>query len=246
MRTLAVIPARLGATRLPRKPMRLLAGLPLVVRVWERVTTMDLFDKVIVATDSEEVEDAVVTRGGEVARTLEHNSGTERAAYAASLPAYSGRYDVVVNVQGDEPFVSRRALVGATQMITELGYEIGTAAVPAPPSVLGDPNVVKVVTTARGQAMYFSRAPIPFFARCIGCRASAFSDLSTPRHLRVHDRHALELEEHPRDAPRADRTARTAPSSRRRDPDRGGADRRAGAPGNRYRSRPRASESRVV
>ena len=162
MRTLAVIPARLGATRLPRKPMRLLAGLPLVVRVWERVTTMDLFDKVIVATDSEEVEGAVVTRGGEVARTLEHNSGTERAAYAASLPAYSGRYDVVVNVQGDEPFVSRRALVGATQMITELGFEIGTAAVPAPPSVLGDPNIVKVVTTARGQAMYFSRAPIPF------------------------------------------------------------------------------------
>jgi 3-deoxy-manno-octulosonate cytidylyltransferase (CMP-KDO synthetase) len=162
MRTLAVIPARLGATRLPRKPMRLLAGLPLVVRVWERVTSLALFDRVIVATDSAEVEDAVRAHGGEVARTLEHDSGTERAAYAAALPAYAGRYDVVVNVQGDEPFVSRQALQGATAMITECGFAIGTAAVLAPPSVLGDPNVVKVVTTARGQAMYFSRAPIPF------------------------------------------------------------------------------------
>ena len=162
MRTLAVIPARLGATRLPRKPMRLLAGSPLIVRVWERVVGMELFDKVIVATDSDEVEAAVAAQGGEVARTLEHNSGTERAAYAVSLPPYAGRYDVVVNVQGDEPFVSRDALVGATQMVTESGFAMGTAAVLAPPSVLADPNVVKVVTTARGQAMYFSRAPIPF------------------------------------------------------------------------------------
>jgi len=162
MRTLAVIPARLGATRLPRKPMRLLAGLPLIVRVWERVASMDLFDKVIVATDSDEVEAVMAEQGGEVARTLEHNSGTERAAYAASLPPYAGQYDVVVNVQGDEPFISREALLGATQMVTESGFAIGTAAVLAPPSVLLDPNVVKVVTSARGQAMYFSRAPIPF------------------------------------------------------------------------------------
>jgi 3-deoxy-manno-octulosonate cytidylyltransferase (CMP-KDO synthetase) len=162
MRTLAVIPARLGATRLPRKPMRLLGGLPLIVRVWERVVAMKLFDKVIVATDSAEVEAAVIEQGGEVARTREHNSGTERAAYAAALPPYAGQYDVVVNVQGDEPFVSRQALQGATRMITDFGYEIGTAAVLAPQNVLGDPNVVKVVTTARGQAMYFSRAPIPF------------------------------------------------------------------------------------
>jgi 3-deoxy-manno-octulosonate cytidylyltransferase (CMP-KDO synthetase) len=142
--------------------MRLLAGSPLIVRVWERVAGMELFDKVIVATDSDEVEAAVAARGGEVARTLEHNSGTERAAYAVSLPRYAGRYDVVVNVQGDEPFVSRGALVGATQMVTEFGFAIGTAAVLAPANVLADPNVVKVVTAANGRAMYFSRAPIPF------------------------------------------------------------------------------------
>jgi 3-deoxy-manno-octulosonate cytidylyltransferase (CMP-KDO synthetase) len=162
MRTLAVIPARLGATRLPRKPMRLLAGLPLIVRVWERVVGMELFDKVIVATDSPEVEAVVVEQGGEVVHTGDHASGTERAAYAAALPAYRGHYDVVVNVQGDEPFVSRQALQGATRMISDFGYEIGTAAVLASPTALHDPNVVKVVTTARGRAMYFSRAPIPF------------------------------------------------------------------------------------
>jgi 3-deoxy-manno-octulosonate cytidylyltransferase (CMP-KDO synthetase) len=142
--------------------MRLLAGLPLIVRVWERVAAMELFDRVIVATDSAEIEAAMADRGGEVARTGEHNSGTERAAYAASLPAYAGRYDVVVNVQGDEPFVSRQALQGAMRMVADSGYEIGTAAVPASTGALGDPNVVKVVMTARGQAMYFSRAPIPF------------------------------------------------------------------------------------
>jgi 3-deoxy-manno-octulosonate cytidylyltransferase (CMP-KDO synthetase) len=142
--------------------MRLLAGLPLIVRVWERVAALGLFDAVVVATDSEEVETAVRGQGGEVARTGDHNSGTERAAFVAALPAYAGRFDVVVNVQGDEPFVSRQALRAATRMITEFGYEIGTAAVLAPPSVLADPNVVKVVTTARGRAMYFSRAPIPF------------------------------------------------------------------------------------
>ena len=161
MRTLAVIPARLGATRLPRKPLRLLAGLPLIVRVWQRVTELDLFDKVVVATDSEEIERVVAEHGAEAVLTGEHNSGTERAAWVHIHGGY-GDYDVVVNVQGDEPFVSERALMGATRKVTDAGFAIGTAAVSASPSVLGDPNVVKVVTNDRGRAMYFSRAPIPF------------------------------------------------------------------------------------
>ena len=161
MRTLAVIPARLGATRLPRKPLRLLAGLPLVVRVWQRVSELEFFDRVVVATDADEVASAVTAAGGEVAMTGDHASGTERAAAVLEHGGY-GDYDVVVNVQGDEPFVSRAALEGATRMVTESGYGIGTAAVLATPAVLGDPNVVKVVTTTDGRAMYFSRAPIPF------------------------------------------------------------------------------------
>ena len=161
MRTLAVIPARLGATRLPRKPLRLLAGLPLVVRVWQRVTELALFDKVVVATDSWEVAESVASHGGMAELTGDHGSGTERAAAVVLAGGYDD-YNVVVNIQGDEPFVSRTALLGATRMVTEAAFPIGTAAVLASPAILNDPNVVKVVTTERGQAMYFSRAPIPF------------------------------------------------------------------------------------
>jgi 3-deoxy-manno-octulosonate cytidylyltransferase (CMP-KDO synthetase) len=161
MRTLAVIPARLGSTRLPRKPLQLLAGLPLVVRVWQRVVELDQFERCIVATDSPEIEAAARQHGAEVVLTGELSSGTERAA-AAVRSAGLGDYDIVVNVQGDEPFVSRLALTGAVRKIADGGFEIGTAAVLATPAQLGDPNVVKVVTTERGRAMYFSRAPIPF------------------------------------------------------------------------------------
>src|SRR5438477_533528 len=98
MRTLAVIPARLGATRLPRKPLRLLAGLPLVVRVWQRVAAMDLFERVVVATDSLEVADVARGHGALVEMTgAHHNSGTERIAELV-LAGYSD-WDVVVNVQ---------------------------------------------------------------------------------------------------------------------------------------------------
>jgi 3-deoxy-manno-octulosonate cytidylyltransferase (CMP-KDO synthetase) len=162
MRTLAVIPARLGATRLPRKPLRLLAGQPLIVRVWERVAAMKLFDKVIVATDSEEVREAAASQGAEVVLTGTYDSGTERIAGVVLQEGYASDYDAVVNVQGDEPFVSRFALLGAMRMVTEARYALGTAAVLAPATVLNDPNIVKVVTNHRSQAMYFSRAPIPF------------------------------------------------------------------------------------
>jgi 3-deoxy-manno-octulosonate cytidylyltransferase (CMP-KDO synthetase) len=164
MRTLAVIPARLGSTRLPRKPLQLLAGKPLIIRVFERVTSLELFDRVLVATDADEVDAAIREHigGGHVARTGSHNSGTERIAAAVLEQGLSNDYDVVVNVQGDEPFVSKQALLGATQMVTEARFAIGTAAVLATPAVLGDPNVVKVVTDYRGRAMYFSRAPIPY------------------------------------------------------------------------------------
>ena len=161
MRTLAVIPARLGSTRLPRKPLRLLAGLPLVVRVWQRISGLSVFNRVVVATDSAEIETAAREHGAEVVMTGEHNSGTERIAAVARVPRYA-HYDVIVNVQGDEPFVSEHALTGAAQKVTVAGFPIGTVAAPATPAVLDDPNVVKVVTTMRGRAMYFSRAPIPF------------------------------------------------------------------------------------
>jgi 3-deoxy-manno-octulosonate cytidylyltransferase (CMP-KDO synthetase) len=162
MRTLAVIPARLGATRLPRKPLRILAGLPLVIRVWERVLSLDVVDRCLIATDSDEVAEIVNEYGAEVVMTSdEHRSGTDRIAEVALRREYAD-YDVIVNVQGDEPFVPRSAITGAVRLVTDGRFSLGTAAVRAEASVLRDPNIVKVVAAHDGRALYFSRAPIPY------------------------------------------------------------------------------------
>lgn len=162
MPVLAVIPARLGATRLPRKPLRLLGGAPLVVRVHERVTALGVADRVVVATDADEVHAACMARGIAVVRTLpSHPSGTDRVAEAADAPEFAS-YDVLLNVQGDEPFVSQDALAGAVQVVRSGQAPIGTAAVHASADVLERPDVVKVVLDDAQRALYFSRAPIPF------------------------------------------------------------------------------------
>jgi 3-deoxy-manno-octulosonate cytidylyltransferase (CMP-KDO synthetase) len=162
MRTLAVIPARLGATRLPRKPLRLLAGLPLVVRVWQRVQQLGIADACVVATDSQEVARAARDAGADVALTdRAHPSGTDRVAEVAARPEYRD-FDTILNVQGDEPFVSAAALRGAAGILSGGRFELGTVAARASTDVLGIPHVVKVVTTDDGRAMYFSRAPIPY------------------------------------------------------------------------------------
>jgi 3-deoxy-manno-octulosonate cytidylyltransferase (CMP-KDO synthetase) len=162
LRTLAVIPARLGATRLPRKPLRLLAGVPLVVRVLERVVALRLADRCVVATDSREIVDVVRRAGGEVVLTdAAHPSGTDRVAEVASRSDYRG-FDAILNVQGDEPFVSAAAARGALAQVTDRRFVLGTAALRSGPEILRRPDVVKVVTADDGAAMYFSRAPIPF------------------------------------------------------------------------------------
>jgi 3-deoxy-manno-octulosonate cytidylyltransferase (CMP-KDO synthetase) len=161
MKTLVVIPARLGATRLPRKPLRLLAGLPLVVRVWQRVQALGVTDACVVATDSEQIAEVLRKQDAQVVLTREdHPSGTDRVAEVAARTEFAG-YDVLVNVQGDEPFLSREALCGALQRIQD-GFPLATAAALASSEVLGDPNVVKLVTADDGSALYFSRAPIPY------------------------------------------------------------------------------------
>jgi 3-deoxy-manno-octulosonate cytidylyltransferase (CMP-KDO synthetase) len=162
MAVLAVIPARLGATRLPRKPLRLLGGEPLVVRVFQRVSSLGVANHVVVATDHDDVLQTCRARGIPVVLTsADHPSGTDRAAEVAARPEYA-HYDVLLNVQGDEPFVSLEALSGAVRMVTGGTAPIGTAAVPAADDILARPDVVKVVCTDSQLALYFSRAPIPF------------------------------------------------------------------------------------
>ncbi len=161
-RVLGVIPARLGSERLERKPLQVLAGRPLIEWVWRRVVHVNVFDRVVVATDSEEVERVCRVAGADVARTAQHHrSGTERVAEVAALPAFCG-YDVVVNVQGDEPFVSGEQVAGAVDRVVE-GWDIGTIATTlVSERELHDPAVVKVVRRPDSGALYFSRAPVPF------------------------------------------------------------------------------------
>ena len=161
MSVLAVIPARLGATRLPHKPLRDLGGAPLVVRVLERVRALGLADRIFVATEAPAVRDVVVAAGGEAVLTSEaHPSGTDRVAEVAALPSMAA-YDVIVNVQGDEPFMRGDAMAGAIAMVRDHGFPLGTAAGRRGPEILGDPNCVKVVRADDGRALYFSRAAIP-------------------------------------------------------------------------------------
>ncbi|MCU0618562.1 MAG: 3-deoxy-manno-octulosonate cytidylyltransferase [Gemmatimonadaceae bacterium] len=159
---MAVIPARRGATRLPDKPLRLLGGRPLVVRVLERARALGLFDRIWVATDDLEIRDAVVAAGGDAVLTrADHPSGTDRVA---EVVAQLGLADdtIVCNVQGDEPFVERTAVAGALEVVRSGRAPIGTVAVVDAPAILAQPDVVKVVVTDDGRALYFSRAPIPF------------------------------------------------------------------------------------
>ena len=156
---LGVIPARLGSERLSRKPLQLLGGRPLIEVVWQRVASFGVLDRVIVATDSEEI--AVVCRaaGAEVELTAAtHRSGTERVAEVALRHT---NYPVIVNVQGDEPFVVEEHVRSAAQLVLD-GWDIGTPAVPiATLDAWRDPSAVKIARAEDGRALYFSRAPIP-------------------------------------------------------------------------------------
>ncbi len=162
MRVLGVIPARLGSTRIPHKPLQPLAGEPLVTRVIQRVRRLGLVDDLVVATDSTMVARVVELTGTRAILTQpEHASGTSRVAEVAQRPEFSG-HEVVVNIQGDEPFLPSAALRGALDRVVSGGDDVGTAAAPLAPEEAADPARVKVVTDVRGRALYFSRAPIPF------------------------------------------------------------------------------------
>jgi 3-deoxy-manno-octulosonate cytidylyltransferase (CMP-KDO synthetase) len=160
MRALGIIPARLGSTRLPNKPLQLLAGEPLITRVIERVLDHGLMTALVVATDSPRVAEVVERSSVRAVLTGEsHQTGTERVAEVAGRTEFSA-FDVIVNIQGDEPFITREAIAGALARV-EQGDEIGTAAAPLQPALASDPSRVKVVTDAGGRALYFSRAAIP-------------------------------------------------------------------------------------
>jgi 3-deoxy-manno-octulosonate cytidylyltransferase (CMP-KDO synthetase) len=161
---IAVIPARYAATRLPGKPLVSLAGKTMIQRVWERAKEARRISRVIIATDDERILKAAADFGGEAVMTRsEHRSGTERVAeVAAHVPGEDD--DVFVNVQGDEPLVEPEAIDTLVESIeSEASVTVATLMVPiSKPNDIMDPNIVKVVLDFDDNALYFSRAPIPW------------------------------------------------------------------------------------
>lgn len=183
MSTLIVIPARLGSTRLPNKPLCDLAGRPLIVRVLEQVLRLGIDANVVVAVDDVRVADVVRAAGGTAVMTRSgHVSGTDRVAEVARLGEYAG-HDLIVNVQGDEPFITAAAVEAAVEPVRCGLAPIGTVAVHDEPSILALASVVKVVRDAAGRAMYFSRAPIPFLRDPVAARTR---DDQVLRHIGVY------------------------------------------------------------
>ena len=158
-----VIPARFSSSRLPGKPLADIAGKPMIVRVLEQVQSAGASD-IWVATDHAGVADAVRAAGGQVVMTrADHPSGTDRLAEVVAQLGWADD-DIVVNVQGDEPLIEPALVRGVAEALAAAPEAaIATAAHPvASAEEMFNPNVVKVVTDARGRAMYFSRAPIPW------------------------------------------------------------------------------------
>jgi len=159
MKSVAIIPARLASTRLPRKMLREIAGKPLVGWVYEAVRSSPLLTEVIIATDSEEIMEACRRHGWNARITSStHRSGTERVHEVSNSIAA----DIYVNVQGDEPLVLPEQIATLLDVMTDTAVQVGTVKTPCAPEDIGNPNAVKVVTAPGGQALYFSRATIPF------------------------------------------------------------------------------------
>lgn len=158
-RAIGIIPARYGSSRLPGKPLAVIAGKPLVCHVLERAERADRLEQVVVATDDHRIREAVEGLGGTVVMTSpDHVSGTDRVAEAAG--GLEG--EIIVNIQGDEMLLDPESLNRLVETLEE-EPDIGLATLrtPADEAAMANPNIVKIVCDARGEALYFSRAAIP-------------------------------------------------------------------------------------
>ncbi|MBQ7388145.1 MAG: 3-deoxy-manno-octulosonate cytidylyltransferase [Paludibacteraceae bacterium] len=163
MKFLAVIPARYASTRFPGKPLALIGDKPMIQHVYEQAKKA--VEDVVVATDDKRIYDAVEAFGGKVLLTSDkHRSGTDRCFEA--LQKMSGEYDVVINIQGDEPFIQPEQIETLKACFTDPKTEIATLIKPFDKDALWDdlssPNTPKVVINKRMEAMFFSRSVIPY------------------------------------------------------------------------------------
>jgi 3-deoxy-manno-octulosonate cytidylyltransferase (CMP-KDO synthetase) len=204
MKFKVVVPARYASTRLPAKPLLDLGGKPMVARVAERAVLSGA-EEVWVATDHAEVQAAAERCGLSVLLTrADHPSGTDRLAEVVELRGWDDD-TIIVNVQGDEPLIDPALIAQTARQLAESGADIATVAHP-----IGDaadffnPNIVKVVCTAAGDALYFSRAPIPYardhFAREAGGETLP-EDMPAYRHVGLYAYRARFLRAYARLAP---------------------------------------------
>ena len=155
----AIIPARLGSTRLPRKVLREIAGKPMIAHVYEAAKKSPLLRDVIIATDSEDVLAAARANGWKAEMTsTQHPSGTDRVYEVAQRI----KADVYVNIQGDEPLARPEHLEALLGPMSDSKVLVSTIKTPCPPHDIDNPNAVKVVTDKNGRALYFSRSTVPF------------------------------------------------------------------------------------
>ena len=157
-RTIGIIPARYGSTRLPGKALRLISGKPMIQRVYEAACACRGLNDVIIATDSDEIFDLCQQRGWNARMTSEQcRSGTDRLREVARTVCA----DIYVNVQGDEP-LARPEHLDVLLSVMKPGVDVGTIYTLCPAEDVNNPNAVKIVTACDGRALYFSRATIPF------------------------------------------------------------------------------------
>jgi 3-deoxy-manno-octulosonate cytidylyltransferase (CMP-KDO synthetase) len=164
MKTIAVIPARYASTRFPGKALAILRGKTIIRRVYEAVRDSGLFDDVLIASDDDRILYEASTFGAHAVRTrADHPSGSDRIAEAVrNLDA-----DVVVNVQGDEPFITAEPLRKLLRLMEDPSTQVASLMTPLREDV-GNPNFVKVVCAGNGEALYFSRCPIPLHRDGVG------------------------------------------------------------------------------
>lgn len=164
MRFTGIIPARYASIRFPGKPLADIGGKPMIQRVYEQANKQ--LEHVIVATDDERIEKAVKAFGGNVAMTSGyHRSGTDRCAEVLSMLEKEGINvpDVVINIQGDEPFIQPAQIAKLMQCFDPPGAEIATLVKPIEePEDIFNPNKPKVILNSNSEAIYFSRSPIPY------------------------------------------------------------------------------------
>ena len=183
-----VIPARYSSTRLPGKPLKDIAGLSMIHRVYQQAQKSKAA-QVVVATDDQRVVDQVVSFGGEVCLTSEdHQSGTDRLQEVAKQFGFSDDH-IIVNVQGDEPLIPPAVINQvADNLAANLDAGVATLCEPIEnDSDFANPNVVKVVTDSQGMALYFSRAPIPWPRDYADSRVDGMSSILNPmRHIGIY------------------------------------------------------------